>query len=347
MKSFDTRVYSVSDFVEWSGAGLLDLSPEFQRRSVWSEKAKSYLIDTLLRGKPIPKILITQQLRIKRNVRVVVDGQQRLRAILEFIDDGFRVSRMHNAEFAGKSFSTLPDELQREFLKYEVGVDLLFDATYSEILDIFARLNTYSVRLNPQEQLNAKYLGFFKQAAYGKGFEYVDYWIGAGILTKAQVARMGEASLASDLLVALIDGVQTNKNVATYYKRFEDDEGDIPEGTRQFDETMSVIGELFDERSLKRTNFKRIHLFYSLFCAVAHCLFGVKGLEHAPRPEISKNITKTRVRLDEISNRYDDEERTAEYEKFVDYSRRATTDTSRRIFRSEFICKKIEDAISG
>lgn len=347
MKKFDTRVYSVSDFVEWSGSGLLDLSPEFQRRSVWSEKAKSYLIDTLLRGKPIPKVLITQELRSKRNVRVVVDGQQRLRAILEFMDDGFRVSRMHNAEYAGKSFSTLPEDLQREFLKYEIGVDLLFDASYGEILDIFARLNTYSVRLNPQEQLNAKYLGYFKQAAYHLGFDYVNYWVGSGILTRAQVARMGEATLASDLLVALIGGVQTNKNVGTYYKNFEDEEGDVAEGVDRFNKTMSVLGELYDEKSLKQSNFKRIHLFYSLFCAVAHCLYGIKGLEGAPRPNIAKNITKARVRLDEISSRYDDEERTAEYDKFVDYSRRATTDTNRRKFRSKFICEKLDAAISG
>ncbi len=44
MKNFDTRTYSISDFVEWDKSGLLELSPDFQRRSVWSDKAKSYLI---------------------------------------------------------------------------------------------------------------------------------------------------------------------------------------------------------------------------------------------------------------------------------------------------------------
>lgn len=345
MKSFDTRVYSVSDFLEWNGADLLDLSPEFQRRSVWNEKAKSYLIDTLLRGKPIPKVLITQELRSKRNVRVVVDGQQRLRTILEFIDDGFRVSRMHNLEFANKTYSTLPESVQTQLLKYEIGVDLLFDASYEDILDIFARLNTYSVRLTPQEQLNAKYLGYFKQAAYSMGYEYVSYWLGAGILTRAQVARMSEATLASDLLVALMAGIQTNKNVSAYYKKFEDDEGDIQNEVEKFNEIMSVIGELFKAEDLKRSNFSRIHLFYSLFCSVAHCLYGIKNLEGVPRPKIKQNLTKVRVRLDEISSRYDEEDLSPEYEKFVDFSRRATTDTSRRKFRSEFICEKLNDAI--
>ena len=347
MKIFDTRVYSVSDFVEWDSTGLLDLSPEFQRRSVWSEKAKSYLIDTIVRGKPIPKILITQELKGSRNIRLVVDGQQRLRAILGFIEDGFKISKAHNQEFAGKYYTSLPKEIKNNILKYEIGADLLFDASYPEILDIFARLNTYSVRLNNQEQLNAKYLGFFKQTAYALGYEYVNYWVNSGVMTKAQVSRMSEATLSSDLLVALIDGIQTNKNISSFYKKYEDYEGNLEELTNQFHHIMSVIGELFPPDELKNTNFKRIHLFYSLFCSVGHCLYSIIGLEDVPRVDIEGNLNKVRVRLEEISSRYDADDESLEYQKFIDYSRRATTDTSKRIFRSKFICEKLFEALEG
>jgi hypothetical protein len=51
MKSYDSRTYSLNDFVEWDKAKQLELNPRFQRRPVWSEKAKSYLLDTILRGK--------------------------------------------------------------------------------------------------------------------------------------------------------------------------------------------------------------------------------------------------------------------------------------------------------
>ena len=96
MKKFDTRVYSISDFLEWQNNDLLELSPNFQRRSVWTEKAKPYLIDTIISGKSIPKILISQLLNGLRSIRVVVDGQQRLRAILGFINGDFKISRAHN-----------------------------------------------------------------------------------------------------------------------------------------------------------------------------------------------------------------------------------------------------------
>jgi uncharacterized protein with ParB-like and HNH nuclease domain len=76
--------YKVTDFVTWQKNKQLRLSPEFQRLSVWKSGAKSYLIDTIVRGMPIPIIF----LKDKRTdvdqfepIREVVDGQQRLRTV--------------------------------------------------------------------------------------------------------------------------------------------------------------------------------------------------------------------------------------------------------------------------
>src|SRR5688500_17100423 len=135
MKKFDTRAYAIVDFIEWNKNKLLELSPDFQRRSVWSDKAKSYLIDTIIRGKPMPKIIILQKLVGNKNIRVVVDGQQRLRAILEFHSHAFKISKAHNKELSSYTFQTLPDDLDKDFLKYELGVDLLYDTPYADILD--------------------------------------------------------------------------------------------------------------------------------------------------------------------------------------------------------------------
>ena len=94
MKSFDSRTYSINDFRGWNDRKELELQPEFQCRSVWSDKARSYLMDSVVRGKPIPKIFIRQDIdpKTKKTVREVVDGQQRLRTIFSFLRDGFRMS---------------------------------------------------------------------------------------------------------------------------------------------------------------------------------------------------------------------------------------------------------------
>jgi len=150
MKSYDSRTYSINDFVEWHKAKQLELNPRFQRRPVWSDKAKSYLLDTILRGKPIPKIFIRQKINVstKTSIRDVVDGQQRLRAILSYINDGFVVSKAQNAEYGGLCFSQLPEDIQGQVLAYEVSVDLLINLPDADVLDIFSRLNSYAVILN-------------------------------------------------------------------------------------------------------------------------------------------------------------------------------------------------------
>src|SRR3989304_4049342 len=100
MNQFLTKTYSVNDFVEWKEGGILELSPKFQRRKVWPQKAKSYLLDSVIRGKPTPKILIREHISTatRKTMREVVDGQQRLRAIFEYMEDAFPVSRTHNEE---------------------------------------------------------------------------------------------------------------------------------------------------------------------------------------------------------------------------------------------------------
>lgn len=352
MKNFDARAYSIADFLEWHETELLDLSPNFQRRSVWTSKAKSYLIDTIIKGKPMPKVLITQKVEEKRNVRTVVDGQQRLRAIIEYVEDGFALSRAHNADYPNKKFSQLPIEVKESFYKYEIGVDLLYDVALEDLLDIFARINTYNVKLNSQEKLNAKYLGYFKNYAYRLGYKFVQYFLDAGVLTNFQVSRMKEAELSSDLLISIVDGVQTNKNIEGFYKKYEDME-DSPEelelAAKQFEEVMKFIGGIYSANDLRNTNWKRIHFFYSLFNAIYHGLYGLKDFNSCVRPKIKKdNISVLRVRLDDISARYDDY--TAKdyrgdiprnYKTFIDNSRRATTDTAVRKSRAKFICEEL------
>jgi len=353
MKNFDTRTYSISDFIEWEKNGVLELSPDFQRRSVWTDKAKSYLIDTILRGKPMPKIIITQRLEGAKTVRVVVDGQQRLRAIVGYFNGDFKMSKAHNKDLSRFSYSTLPNNLDKEFLKYELGVDLLFDTPYQELLDIFARINSYTVKLEPQELFNARYLGFFKQTIYSLGYKYVNYFLDAGILTKAKVTRMAEAELSADLFIALLDGVQTNKGVESYYKKYEDDGGNLEDIGKHFDKVMSFIGSIYKPEELKNTNFSRQHLFYTLFTSIGHLLYGLKNLNSKLQKNITeKTIGKLRVGLDNFSAQYDeitanidDPESPKDFKEFINYSRRATTDSGARVYRSNFLCKKLIESI--
>lgn len=163
---------------------------------------------------------------------------------------------------------------------------------------------------------------------------------------------MAEAELASDLLGALVDGIQPKKAISLFYKKYDDDEESLNGQDDRFDEVMSYLGEIYPAEILSHTNFKRIHLFYSLFCAIAHLLYGLKGLDGVVRPVLTpKTIGKARVRLDEISARYDEVTAkeavpaSSEYIEFIDASRRATTDLKTRRLRSTFLCTQLAQVL--
>jgi uncharacterized protein with ParB-like and HNH nuclease domain len=154
--------YTILDFIGWRSSKALVLVPKFQRRDVWTTPARSYLIDTLISGKPVPPIY----LRVRQSddkthtIREVVDGQQRIRAVLDYLDGKYALSKSLDALYAGKRFSDLRPEEQDRIRSFSFICETLHGASDSDVLEIFARLNTYSVKLNSQELRNGKYSGF-------------------------------------------------------------------------------------------------------------------------------------------------------------------------------------------
>lgn len=300
----------------------------------------------------MPKVLLTQNLIGRNNVRTVVDGQQRIRAIIEFIEGAFTVLAAHNSKYAGVAFENMDAETKTAILQYEIGVDLLYNVTQEDMLDIFARINTYSVTLNRQERLNAKYLGVFKTYSYELGYKYVGYLLEGGVLTKKNVSRMSEAELASDLLVALVDGIQTVTNIEKIYRQYEELEettDELEHATSLYEKCMQYIGAIYPSDQLKRTNWSRKHWFYTLFTCIAHSQVILKGLEEIPQPILSsKNLVSWRSELDEISARFDQytgrdaENVPASFARFINFSQRRTANTEARIERARFVLSHFE-----
>jgi hypothetical protein len=346
MKSYDSRTYNISDFIEWDKAGQLELNPRFQRRPVWTENAKSYLIDTILRGKPMPKIFIRQRINVstKTSSRDVVDGQQRLRTILSFVKDGFVVSRRHNPECGGVNFSQLPENVQAHVLAYELSVDLLINLPDSEVLDIFSRLNSYAVLLNEQEKLNADHFGPFKALADKIGHKYNEYWIVQGILTEKNIVRMLEVNLVADILIAMLEGIKAKKQIKKFYDQYESTFDTDPDALEQrFDSVVISISTLFPE-GLKSTEFRRPHVFYSLFTTIAHCLYGLPN-NVEPRKNIDGNAREAaRNALEKVEEIFETEEisrLSRDEQQFLQDCRRATTDVAVRLRRTKYLLSLI------
>jgi hypothetical protein len=304
-QQFSSRSYSVRDFEEWHRKGELVLAAKFQRRNVWSPKARSYLIDTIIRGKPIPKIYMRQDVNpiTRRATREIVDGQQRLRSALNFLEDGFAILKVHNEEHGGKRFSQLDEEVQRDILRYEFSVDLLQDMPDPEVYDVFARLNTYSVTLNAQELRNAQYFGEFKTTVYALSNEFMTFWQTNGIFSDAKILRMAEAEFVSELLIAMSIGIrERSKGLIDGFYRDNDDR--FPHRAtlmKRFRDTMDAIGGIMGD-TLLGSKFSESRLLYPLFCSVYHMLFDLPRLDCARRPFTQSDYPKLRIALDRVED---------------------------------------------
>lgn len=345
MKKFDSRAYSINDIFEWYRNKQLELSPRFQRGSVWTDHARSYLMDTIIQGKPIPKIFIRQKLNPTTHIaiREVVDGQQRLRTILSFLADGFKIRKSHNEEYGGLFYSQLDPEIQDNILNYELSTDLLINISDPEVLDIFGRLNSYAVVLNEQEKINSNHFSPFKMLADKLGHTYFDFWINNKILSESQIIRMGDVTLVADMLIASMVGIKSKKSIRNYYDEYEKDSFDFPgiELESQFRITLEDISKTFED-GLKKSELHRIHLFYSLFTAFYHLRWGLKDLQ---KVEFDNwNYSQIRNKLSVVEKIFDADNKkllSDEEEQFLVDSRRATTDALVRTRRTNFLVSLI------
>jgi hypothetical protein len=299
-------------------------------------------MDTVIRGKPIPKVFIRQKINVttKTSVREVVDGQQRLRTILSYVKDGFAISKRQNTEYGDILFSQLPEEVQAQILAYEISVDLLINLPDAEILDIFSRLNSYAVVLNEQEKINADHFGPFKVLCDRIGHKYYEYWMKQGILTSKQIMRMQEVSLVADLLIAMLEGIKAKKQVKKFYDLYETTfEHDTEVLEAEFDAVVGAISSLYGE-GLTDTEFRRPHLYYSLFTAMAHVIREIPGidtLERVPWPGNKSSIRSKLEKVEEIFATTDINELSKPDQQFLEDSRRATTDEKVRLRRTRFL----------
>jgi hypothetical protein len=281
--------YKVSDFISWAKASTLILSPSFQRRSVWPAGAKSYLIDTIVRGLPIPIIFLREQktdLDSLEPKREVVDGQQRIRTLLTFIQsslikgfdpakDAFTIKKTHNRDLADKPFKDLPVDVRQAVLDYQFSVHILPSSIDDrEVLQIFARMNSTGLKLNSQELRNAAYFGEFKTSMYSVSAEQLQRWRTWRIFTEAQISRMGEVEITSEFAQLMIKGIvgKTQKSIDNLYKDYDDVWAERAEFERRFrhcmDELENSVGA-----DLANSAFRNRSAFYSLFGVVYDICF--------------------------------------------------------------------------
>lgn len=344
----ERSVYTPDDFIQWREAQALDLTPKFQRRGVWKTSARSFFVDTLLRSMPVPPIYlrVIQNPERKRIIREIVDGQQRIAAVLDFLDGKYRLARSLDADWGGKGIDELSAEERDRIRFFSFSAEVFHGISDLQVLEVFARLNTYSVPLNSQELRNGRWFGSFKQAAYRLAYEHLEFWRAGRIFSERNIARMLEVELTSELMIAQMAGMQDKKTtIDAFYAEYDDDFPRRSQVEGRFRRTVDTMSEaLADE--LSSSEFRRPPLFYSLHCALYHRLYGLPGEQlHTPkRPLKTKEQLNLRTAVRDLSERIEaarlEERIPATYERFVASCLRQTDNLRPRQTRLRFLYGK-------
>jgi hypothetical protein len=292
MKKPRRAEYTPLDFAQWKAGNSLSLSPKFQRRGVWKPAARSFFVDSLLRGMPVPPIYLREMQSPERDrvIREVVDGQQRIAAVLDFRDGKYRLTRTLSGSWAGKAFTALTTAEQDRIMTYAFSVEVFHGISDLEVLEIFSRLNTYSVALNKQELRNGRFFGHFKQSVYSIAYEHLEFWRRDRIFTEQSIARMLEAEFVSEVFVAFLAGMQDKKkSIDTFYDKYDDVFAERTRIEKRFrevvDDITSALGDV-----LADTVFRRPPILYSLFCVLYHRRHALPGVG---RPSPKKALSQS------------------------------------------------------
>lgn len=258
---------------------LLTVDNSFQRNYVWLEKHQIKLIETILMGFPIPEIYLWQRetnASTGNTQMSIIDGQQRLGAILDFITDKFPLkhseleSYNQKSVFVGKKFSELEDGLKSEIWKFKISIRFVNESVPREdIVKMFLRLNGTNMTLNPQELRNAKFEGLFINLAVALSENR--FWDLHSIFTLNDRRRMIDIQFISSILMFYRLGISedtTQSNINQIYDLYNSEYKEKDEDERLFGQTLSEIEKMISgntevERFLK----KKTHL-YSLFVLV-------------------------------------------------------------------------------
>ena len=153
---------------------ILNIRPEYQRRLRWKTVQKSKLVESLLLNIPVPPLFLYETTEARYEV---MDGQQRLNAIKEFLEGDFVLAGLEVlAPLNGLRYSKAPPRIKRALDRASLSAIVLLLESDSDrdpdnkftIVDvrrfIFDRLNTGGTKLNAQEIRNAIFPGYFNKA---------------------------------------------------------------------------------------------------------------------------------------------------------------------------------------
>lgn len=170
--SFSTFEFTIQTLQLKFETNKLKFDPHYQREYVWSDEKASKLVESCILRIPLPNFYFYQN---KDGIYEIIDGVQRLTSILRYMSDSKIMNsegKLQNSfklknltiltELENKKYSELDNETKGKIEDYPIRCIILRSDNKDDVVrEIFSRLNTGGVNLEPQEVRNALYPSFF------------------------------------------------------------------------------------------------------------------------------------------------------------------------------------------
>jgi uncharacterized protein with ParB-like and HNH nuclease domain len=263
--------------------------PTFQRNYVWDNKKASRLIESFLLGLPVPQIFLFREPETQD--LLVVDGQQRLKTINQFLKGKYEIKDIDfilkgvKKEWEGKKFSDLAINEKRKLnnciLRATIFEQIEPDNNNSSMFEIFERLNTGGVQLSQQEVRNCIYHG--EIINFLNELNQYQQW--RDILAKQEEdKRMLDKEMILRFL-ALYENYDNYKSpmkdfISTFMSKYKNiSAADKSKFKNIFTKTMDILKENIGENSFRSQSIsaKNIAIFDSVCVAVAKNFIDSKG----------------------------------------------------------------------
>jgi len=326
------------DLVEQIERKEVVINRNYQRGKVWPDTAKTYFIDTILEGYPFPKVYLYQVFseKSRRPIKELIDGQQRMTTIIDFMNDRFRLGNSSN-QYNGMYYSDLDEETQQSFLSYQIEASVVLTATRSELLEMFRRINAYTAPLSSAEKRHAVYQGDFKWFIVDLAGKHSPALSDLNIIGAKLLSRMGDAEFISDLVVALDKGVvaKTAKQIEDLYKNNDKEFVESDEYKQIVDEFFNVLLTMLEP--LHETYMMKSYAVHSLFCAYVACKYGLPNMAEIttvePNSEIQFDFEKINSDLMALADAHEEQDLSGEHSDYVEASLSSTTKMAQRKVR--------------
>lgn len=291
----DYALGALSDLIQ---SKTIDLNPRYQRRFRWDETRQSKLIESFLMNVPVPPIFLNEDRYGKYSV---IDGKQRLIAIHKFMRGHLRLQDLDVfSDCNGQIFDDLHTDLQNVIkVRPTLRTIIILRQSDSDVkFEVFRRLNTGGVKLNPQEIRNSAYPGPLNDLILDLSEEPAFHAL-LGIKKKEASALYQEMRDAEFVLryFTFKDSWQTfSSRIRNELDRFLMNNQRLAKaklvGLRtQFLDTLAAVNAAFGEHAFRRYQIDkdmwRQQILASLFDAQMLACHGLKAADLAPyQPKI-------------------------------------------------------------